>query len=188
MHQLARYCAGWVSATALATGVSWVAIDNLVTTAALSRPLAAPSPSSTSPGTDTGQAAEADQAPGTTPSPSAIRPATGGNTTPTPSRRARRPATGKVQPTPPAEQDEKAAPSPTPASSARGYSMKGGQVVLDLRADSATLVSAVPAAGYRTESWTTEYWLRVDFVDGDRRSSMIVSWYQHAPTVERTET
>ena len=48
--------------------------------------------------------------------------------------------------------------------------------------------SAVPAAGYETETWTTDYWLRVDFVNGDRRSSLIVTWYQHAPTVQVTET
>jgi hypothetical protein len=61
-------------------------------------------------------------------------------------------------------------------------------VTLELDATSARLVSAVPAAGYQTETWHTEYWIRVDFYDGDRRSSLIVSWYLHEPTVDVSET
>jgi hypothetical protein len=65
--------------------------------------------------------------------------------------------------------------------------MKGGQVVLELRPDSAELVSAVPAAGYTTETWKNDYWIRVDFAQGDQRSSIIVDWYNHEPTVQQTE-
>ncbi len=65
--------------------------------------------------------------------------------------------------------------------------MVGGQVVLELRPDSAELVSAVPAAGYQTETWKTEYWMRIDFVNGDRRSSLMASWYEQEPVIQETE-
>jgi hypothetical protein len=181
MHQLARYCAGWVSATALATGVSWVAIDNLVTTAALSQPLAAPARS---------------QAAVTPSTPSVVTPTASPSAGPFSSKQPKSPAVISPSRSSSSPSSRKRVGTPTeppqtaaaPDASAQGYTMKGGQVVLDLRPDSATLVSAVPAEGYKTEQWTTEYWLRVDFVKGDRRSSLIVSWYQHAPTVDQTET
>lgn len=183
MHQLARYCAGWVSATALATGVSWVAIENLVTTAALGRPLAVSAPAPARP-------AAAPATPTiavTTPGPRVTRVARPEDSATSSAPPRRRPATS-TSPAVPTVSPSAPVASSAPEVAAKGYPMKGGQVVLDLRADSAKLVSAVPAAGYETETWRTEYWLRVDFVSGDRRSSLIVSWYQHAPTVQVTET
>jgi hypothetical protein len=190
MQRLTRYCAGWVAATTLATGVSWVAIQNLVTTAALSQPSvpfgAAAVAASVPAGIPTG--------PSVTPSaPAATEPAASTapvrtTAAPTPRRSApavRTPAT-PVSPAGPATPTART-PGSAKSASVQGYSLKGGQIVLELRPDSAALVSAIPAAGYRTETWSTEYWLRVDFARGDQRSSMIVSWYQHAPTVQQTE-
>jgi hypothetical protein len=65
--------------------------------------------------------------------------------------------------------------------------LEGGQVVVQMRADSASLVTAVPASGYETQTWETDAWFRVDFVAGERRSSIIVAWNGHPPTATVTE-
>jgi hypothetical protein len=175
MHRLTRYCAGWVTATTLATGVSWVAIQNLVTTAALS-PLAVPVLAT--------EAAKTPRPSVTTTEPRATRSP---NRQP---KRATSPRTTNSERTP-----KRPAPGPTdtPASTPtntptiKGYSSPGGQIVLELRPTSVELVSAVPAAGYQAETWKTDYWIRIDFVKGERRSSLIASWYQQAPVVQQTE-
>ena len=180
MQRLIRYCAGWVMATTLATGVSWVAIQNLVTTAALSQPSA--------PYVATALTVAR-------PTPTSARATTVGTPARTASRPSARPTRARVTPTPSSTagravaRPTRAAATATATSEAtvQGYALKGGQVVLELQPDSASLVSAIPAADYTTETWKTDYWIRVDFVNGDRRSSVIVSWYNHAPTVDQTE-
>lgn len=185
MQRLIRYCVGWVMATALATGVSWVAIQNLVTTAALSQPsgpyvsaaltVARPTAAPTGPAT-------------TTPTARATRPnarSTRSRVTPkasAPPSTSSTAAAGR-----PAAKPSRSAATATSDADVQGYSLKGGQVVLELRPDSATLVSAIPAADFTTETWKTDYWIRVDFANGDQRSSIIVSWYNHPPVVEKTE-
>ena len=172
MHRLTRYCAGWVIATTAATGVSWVAIQNLVTTAALSQPV----PLAASVPTATG-------APVTTAVPRATGSKKPGRVSGTPAPKTSatddRAADGQAA-------DGQAGASTKPPT-VKGYSLKGGQIVLELRTDAVELVSAVPAAGYRTETWKTEYWFRVDFVGDEGRSSVIASWYDHAPVVQETE-
>jgi hypothetical protein len=181
MHRLTRYCAGWVIATTAATGVSWVAIQNLVTTAALSQPV----PPAASVSTATG-------APVTTAAPRATGTKKTGRASGAPAPRTSatddraadgQAADGQAADGRPSDQ----AGASTKAPTVKGYSLKGGQIVLELRPDAVELVSAVPAAGYRTETWKTEYWLRVDFVGDDGRSSVIASWYDHAPAVQETE-
>lgn len=66
--------------------------------------------------------------------------------------------------------------------------MQGGQVVLDLGTESATLVSATPADGYAVQNWRQPQWLRVDFTSGDRTSSVIVTWNGHPPIVQTYES
>jgi hypothetical protein len=183
MQRLIRYCAGWVMATTLATGVSWVAIQNLVTTAALSQPsspyeataltVTRPTATPTRPTATTTRAARPNARSTRSRATASGRPAT-----PVPSTTpAARPA---VRPSP-------SAAAPTSEADVQGYALKGGQVVLELRPDSAALVSAIPAAGYTTETWKTDYWIRVDFANGDQRSSVIVNWYEHPPVVDQTE-
>jgi hypothetical protein len=64
--------------------------------------------------------------------------------------------------------------------------MTGGRVTLHVTAGSVQLVTAVPDAGYSVQTWSGTGWLRVDFSSGPRVSSLIASWYQHAPTVTVT--
>jgi hypothetical protein len=64
--------------------------------------------------------------------------------------------------------------------------MTGGRVTLQVTADSVELVTAVPDAGYSVQTWSGTDWLRVDFSSGAQVSSLIASWYEHAPTITVT--
>jgi hypothetical protein len=59
-------------------------------------------------------------------------------------------------------------------------------VTLDVTGGTAQLVTAVPDAGYSVQTWSGTGWLRVDFSSGPRVSSLIASWYQHAPAITAT--
>jgi hypothetical protein len=63
------------------------------------------------------------------------------------------------------------------------YALTGGTVTLDLANGTVQLVTAVPENGYSVQTWSGTGWLRVDFSAGPQVSSLIASWYQHAPTV-----
>ena len=76
-----------------------------------------------------------------------------------------------------------AAPS---AGNVRAYALAGGNVTLDVTGGSVQLVTAVPAAGYSVQTWSGTDWLRVDFSSGPQVSSLIASWYQHAPAITVT--
>ncbi len=75
-------------------------------------------------------------------------------------------------------------PTVTPAAgSVHAYALTGGRVTLNMTAGAVQLVSAVPNAEYSVQTWSGTGWLRVDFSSGAQVSSLIASWYQHAPTV-----
>jgi hypothetical protein len=77
--------------------------------------------------------------------------------------------------------------SPPAASGAvRDYGLAGGRVTLSVTASSVQLVTAVPDAGYSVQTWSGTDWLRVDFSSGAQVSSLIASWYEHAPSITVT--
>jgi hypothetical protein len=65
----------------------------------------------------------------------------------------------------------------------RDYTLAGGRVTLDVTGTSVQLVTAVPDAGYAVQTWSGTGWLRVDFSSGPQVSSLIASWYEHAPSI-----
>lgn len=83
-----------------------------------------------------------------------------------------------------------ASPSPsasgTPAGGVRAYTLTGGRVTLALTPTSVQLVTAVPDDGYAVQTWSGTGWLRVDFSSGPQVSSLIASWYEHAPSITVT--
>jgi hypothetical protein len=179
-----RYCAGWVCAAVAATTVSWVAIRDVVATAAVGDPV--PSGAVVAAAGDT--AAEAtgparDPAPTASAVPSVslsprerVRP--GGGATGVPTGR-------------PTRDERSGRPGSTPATSVgdyRGYVLTGGQVVVQLEPLSASLVTAVPAPGFETQTWKADGWFRVDFVSAEHRSSIIVAFAGHPPIATVTET
>ena len=78
------------------------------------------------------------------------------------------------------------APAAPAAGRARAYTLAGGNVTLDLAGNSVQLATAVPNAGYSVQTWSGTGWLRVDFSSGPHVSSLIASWYEHAPTITVT--
>ncbi|TGA97278.1 hypothetical protein [Streptomyces sp. MZ04] len=93
----------------------------------------------------------------------------------------------------PSKSPEKDPPKPpsggssTPDASAgnvKSYSTDGGRVVFDLGKDSATLVSATPAAGWSVQVWKQSTWIRVEFTSGTDKLSVFCTWHDHAPAVD----
>ena len=78
------------------------------------------------------------------------------------------------------------APASAPAGQVHAYTLTGGTVTLEMTDTSVQLVTAVPNAGYSVQTWPGTGWLRVDFSSGPQVSSLIASWYEHAPTVTVT--
>jgi hypothetical protein len=64
--------------------------------------------------------------------------------------------------------------------------MTGGDVTLNVTSSTVQLVSAVPDAGFSVQTWSGTDWLRVDFSSGAQVSSLIASWYEHAPSITVT--
>jgi hypothetical protein len=172
--------AAWIAGTGIAVSVAWLGANVVITNAGVGPgiPLisvAVPPPSAAS-------------APAPTP-PATVAAIPSGRATPknaAASAAAHAPATAALSPA-------KAGPSPSasaPASAAAGdvhaYTLAGGNVTLDMTGGSVQLVTAVPNAGYSVQTWSGTGWLRVDFSSGPQVSSLIASWYQHAPTVTIT--
>ncbi|MBK3392324.1 hypothetical protein IEI91_30740 [Streptomyces sp. DEF1AK] len=78
-----------------------------------------------------------------------------------------------------------------PDTGVKGYTVAGGQVVLDIGPDSADFVSAPPPPGWTMQVWTREEsggaWIRVTFTQGDRSSSVFCSWNGYPPRVDIDE-
>ncbi|GAU68060.1 Syd protein [Streptomyces sp. NBRC 110611] len=56
-------------------------------------------------------------------------------------------------------------------------------MVLAMGGSSAELVSATPEPGWQMQVWKQEAWIRVDFLRGAARTSVICAWNGHPPTV-----
>ena len=175
--------AAWLAGTALAVGLAWFGANMVVRDAGVS------------PGV---QVIDADPAapvtvPPTPPAPP-IPSTPIASATPAASHRASDPArsTASSRPSPSKTASAKAkakptaTPSATAAGSVRSYTLAGGRVTLLVNGDSATLMTAVPDSGFSVQSWSGTDWLRVDFTSGAQVSSLIASWYEHAPTVTVT--
>jgi hypothetical protein len=177
--------AAWLAGTALAVSLAWFGANMVVRDAG------------TNPGV---QVIDADPAaPATVPAtiaPPTVAPpavaATAPSASGTPAATGRPRSTAAGRPTPAASGSTSSSPSPSPSAAAttagsmHSYTMDGGRVVLDVNGDSASLVTAVPDSGFSVQTWSGTDWLRVDFSSGAQVSSLIASWYLHAPTVTVT--
>ena len=159
--------AAWLAGTALAVGLAWFGANMVVRDAGMSPGVqvinvapASPVPPPTI--APTSSALPASSAPGASGSPAASQP-------------GRSAATSSPSPS--------TTPSAAPAGTVRSYTLAGGRVALDVSGDSAALVTAMPDSGFSVQTWSGTDWLRVDFSSGAQVSSLIASWYQHAPTV-----
>jgi hypothetical protein len=170
----------WMAGTAIAVSVAWLGANVVVRNAGVGPGMpvinAAVLPSDASSGAAASPPAEpaapATSAPTT---PTVVTPAASAGRT-SPGRAVATTATGATRPSP-------SASASSSAGDVRAYALTGGNVTLEVTADTAQLVTAVPDAGYSVMTWSGTGWLRVDFSSGAQVSSLIASWYQHAPTV-----
>jgi hypothetical protein len=159
--------AAWVAGTALAVGLAWFGANMVVRDAGMSPGVqvinVAPAPPPTiAPASPSLPASSAAGTPGASGSPAASQP-------------GRSAATSSPSPS--------TTPSGAAAGTVHSYTLAGGRVALDVSGDSAALVTAMPDSGFSVQTWSGTDWLRVDFSSGAQVSSLIASWYQHAPTV-----
>lgn len=145
------YVAPWAAATALAVTLSWLGVRGVVRGAVSDRsapPLAGPVIHG---------------------SPSA--PADIGSPTTRASVPAGEDSAPRPKPTP-----KPSTSSPKPTGDVRSFGTRGGHAVLAVSGGRVRLVSATPKPGYETRITQAERWLRVDFLDDDRTSSIVASW------------
>jgi hypothetical protein len=159
--------AAWTAGTVIAVSVAWFGANVVVRNAGVGPGMpvinAAVLPPPVTPPTPTPTASPA----GTTP--------------------AHTPASETAPSASPTGPSPSASASATPsAGNVRAYTLAGGHVTLDMTNGAVQLVTAVPDAGYSVQTWSGTGWLRVDFSSGPQVSSLIASWYQHAPTITVT--
>ena len=182
--------AAWLAGTAIAVGIAWFGANVVVRDAGVGPGVpvinVAPTAPAPTPPTRNRSPAASPATASSTPPASPASPAAG-RPTASPSRRS--PATsapaGSASPKPTPSPTTASTATSTPTSSAAGnvrsYTLAGGRVTLLVTADSASLVTAMPDAGFSVMTWSGTDWLRVDFSSGGQVSSLIASWYQHAP-------
>ena len=166
------YVAPWVGVTALAVAFSWLGVRGVVRGAVSERsappPLAGPVIHS-SPQTPPG--------PATIGSPTARpSPPDGADNAPKPSKSAK--------PTPSRTGGRPDRHPPRTPDHVRSYATRGGRAAMSIEKDRVRLVSATPNPGYETRVTQAEGWLRVDFLNRKHTSSVIATWYEHAPSVK----
>jgi len=166
------YVAPWLIVTALAVALSWLGVRDVVRGAISDR--SAPEPSS-------GPVIHASPSvPGSVGTPAARNglgddQSASGTLSPSPS-----PSPSKDR-----DKDDHDGGGGTRHGEVRSFNTRGGEAVLALSGRRGVrLVSATPDPGYETRVSGNEGWLRVDFTDDDRSSSVIASWHDHDTIVK----
>ncbi|MGP3691574.1 hypothetical protein ACTVZO_44255 [Streptomyces sp. IBSNAI002] len=177
----------WMLATGVAVTLSWWGISSVMSGTVYDPPnalnISAESPVDDASAGAGGDAAGGAATPSAPPQPSVTpggAPSGSASTGPgggTPSGGST-PRTSASAPSPPAS-------TPPPAGHLKAAAVKGGHASFEIGERSATLSSSTPNAGWKMETDTTNpYVIRVDFRKGDEVTSIICSWYNHAPIVE----
>ncbi|GLX07954.1 hypothetical protein Misp03_48800 [Microbispora sp. NBRC 16548] len=192
----------WCGATALAVGVSWLGVRDVLRSAILDEAPLAPvvavaAPLSASPGvpaptprgTPDGGASG-----GTSEEPSEEPPAhrSPSRPTATPVRTARTsPAPRPARATRPARSAE---PSPTArqrkaadGESLHTFTLKGGRATIAVTSADCRVVTATPNDGYEVKVWEADQWLRVAFLRDTHESSAFCTWNALPPRLDTYE-
>jgi hypothetical protein len=168
MRGAMSYVAPWVIVTSLAVALSWLGVRDVVRSAisdrSLPEPLSGPVihasptvPDSAAPPGAQGGPGDDESASGT------LSPSPSSPSSPSPSKRHEDDGQGAV----------------------RSFSARGGRAVLAFPGPRGVrLMSATPNPGYETRVSSNQGWLRVDFTDDDRSSSVIASWHDHDTIVK----
>ncbi|MFC8720756.1 hypothetical protein [Kitasatospora sp. NPDC057198] len=161
----------WTAATGAAVALSWLGVHAVLVDTVFEQPVAVQLPSVASSG-PAGTSPPASPVVAPTPSAAAPSPSPDPDPDPTPGGRP------TPRPSTPARK------SSSPPSTVHSYPVLGGRVALDLRPTDAKLVSAVPDPGWSVQVWHGDQWMQISFSKDDRVSTVMVSWNDHAPTVQ----
>jgi hypothetical protein len=184
MVRIVAALAAWAAGTAIATGITWLGADVVLRDAGVGpgMPVVNATILPSAQPAVTAQPAVSGRSPGPGPASSSVPASVSpGSAAGRPSSAA--PSSAVPPPAVPPSAGARSAVPPSPAGSAHAYTLAGGRVTLAMTATSVQLVTAVPDAGYAVQTWSGPGWLRVDFSSGPRVSSLIASWYEHAPTI-----
>ncbi|GGO14604.1 hypothetical protein GCM10010116_29460 [Microbispora rosea subsp. aerata] len=204
----------WCGATALAVGVSWLGVRDVLRSAILDEAPLAPvvavdapqsaSPAAPTPGVVPGgepsrmpsedPAGEPSEEPDEEPSEKPSSGATPGR--PSPSRTAAAPARTSPAPRTIRTTRSAAPPQPSPASKPRKtssgeslhtFTLTGGRATIAVTAKDCHVVTATPNDGYEVKVWETDQWLRVAFLQDAHESSAFCVWNVLPPRLDTYE-
>ncbi|WP_354640749.1 hypothetical protein [Kitasatospora camelliae] len=172
----------WAAATGAAVALSWLGVHAVLADTVFEQPTAVPLPPAAERSPDTSSDA---------PQPAAETSASASPAQASPSPSASSPAgspSAPASPTGPATGRPATSSPPTGStgstSSVKSYRVPGGRVALDIRTEDAQLVSATPDPGWQMQVWHGDHWMRIDFSQENRTSSVFVTWNGHPPTVQ----
>jgi hypothetical protein len=190
--------AAWTTGTVIAVCVAWLGANVVIRNSGVGSGMPVlnaavlPSSATSSPSATPPPAVPPSLVPSGAVSSGAVSSGTVPSRTGPPAGNAGETPTGHAAASGPAAAAGGAGPSPSASASAsasagdiRAYALTGGNVTLEVT-DAVQLVTAVPVAGYSVQTWSGTGWLRVDFSSGPQVSSLIASWYEHAPTITVT--
>ncbi|MGW5264428.1 hypothetical protein ACWEQG_25925 [Microbispora sp. NPDC004025] len=211
MRRATGYLIAWCGATALAVGVSWLGVRDVLRSAilddaplapvvAVAAPLSAspgapaPSPQDTPDGGPSGEPSgrPSSSAPSASGRPSPSRAPARATDTATPTRTSPAPRPARsAQPAGPAASAE---PSPTarPRGTSGGeslhtFTLKGGRATIAVTSRDCRVVTATPNDGYEVKVWETDQWLRIAFLRGIHESSAFCTWNALPPRLDTYE-
>ncbi|MEU6429230.1 hypothetical protein ABZ860_25320 [Microbispora sp. NPDC046973] len=209
MRRAAGYLIAWCGATALAVGVSWLGVRDVLRSAILDEAPLAPvvavaAPLSASPsvpvptpqGTPDGEPSE--EPSGKPAGRQSGEPSSGGATPGrrSPSRPTAAPARTSPAPRParatrPARSTE-SSPAARQRKAAAGeslhtFTLKGGRATIAVTSADCRVVTATPNDGYEVKVWEADQWLRVAFLRDAHESSAFCTWNALPPRLDTYE-
>ncbi|MBE3014552.1 hypothetical protein IL992_36060 [Microbispora sp. NEAU-D428] len=209
MRRAAGYLIAWCGATALAVGVSWLGVRDVLRSAILDEAPLAPvvavaAPLSASPGAPvpTPQGTPDDGASGGTSEEPSEGPAEEPTGQPSPSRAAVTPVrtarAARTSPAPRPSRPTQPARSAESSSTARQrkaadgeslhtFTLKGGRATIAVTSEDCRVVTATPNDGYEVKVWEADQWLRVAFLRDVHESSAFCTWNALPPRLDTYE-
>ncbi|GII56436.1 hypothetical protein Pth03_48250 [Planotetraspora thailandica] len=182
MKRAAGYTLAWCGATALAVGISWLGVRDVLRSTAMDEtpraPLVADAPSGSGEVGGTSRPLPPADA-------SADASAGGDRESPAPVPSVRHARAPSPHPTP--RVAAKAPTKPAPDESLHTFSLKGGRATIAVTAGDCRVVTATPNDGYELKVWETSSWLRVAFLQAPHESSAFCTWNALPPRLDTYE-
>ncbi|MCT9929024.1 hypothetical protein N5079_02195 [Planotetraspora sp. A-T 1434] len=214
MRRCVGYTLAWCGATALAVGVSWLGVRDVLRSTVLDEaplapvvavagavaptvtaavPLMSPAPLSPAPRRHTSPTTKASPWPRTLVRVSPARHSPSSPASPSSRPRSTAGSTTKAsaRPTvrPTAQPTGQSRPTPSPTGeSLHTFTLKGGRATIAVTDKDCRVVTATPNDGYELKVWENVGWLRVTFLQGTHESSAFCTWNALPPRLDTYET